>query len=423
LAFALLAVPSCANSDKPASLEPDKQKTASAEAKPEAKLAEDKAVEAKLAEEKAAAEKAAAEKAAAEKAEADKALAQEAEKKAADTDKGEAKAKAPGDAAKKEDAPKATAEAAKPGAAKGTKLDAPTGVLAKGAADKLVKAGARPVVKLLDPGAEPRAVASYALVKGAAKPLQMGMDLEMGMDAGELKLPSTRLPRMVLVFDFSAGDQKGTDWPIEGKLRNVSVEAKGAAQDQIAAALRPQLGALAGIGMTYFLDVKGRVRDVKVTLPDSLPAMAGQMMSGMTQSLESMTSPLPDEPIGVGATWEVLSRIVANGADLLQISTFTLEKREEKLLSLDSVVRQYVAKETVNPPGMPPGTKARLVSYKFKGGGKTVFDTADVAPRSGSSSANSAMQIELQMEVDGKPEKQKTSVETSMTATFSRSVP
>ncbi|MBK9259668.1 MAG: hypothetical protein IPM54_07480 [Polyangiaceae bacterium] len=427
LVFSLLA-PACAQSDKPAALEPDKPKAATVETKPEAKLADDKAAETKVAEEKAAAEKAAAEKveaekAAAEKVEADKALAKEPEKKVAEPDKGEAKAKGPGDAAAKADAPKAIAVAPKAVSPKATKIDAPRGILAKGAADKLVKAGDRPVVKLLEAGAAPRAVASYALVKGAAKPLQMGMDLEMAMDAGGMKLPPTRMPRMNLLFDFTTGDRSGVDWPIDGKLRKVSVEPKGAQQDQIAAALRPQLGALEGIGMNYFLDEKGRLRDVKVTLPPSLPPMAGQMMSGMTQSLESMTAPLPDEPIGVGATWEVLSRIVANGADLLQITTFTLEKRDKNLLSLDAVVRQYAAKDGVNPPGMPPGTAARLVSYKCNGSGKSVFDTADVAPRSGSTSINSSMTIELKIDADGKSEKQETSVDTNMTASFSRAAP
>jgi hypothetical protein len=238
-----------------------------------------------------------------------------------------------------------------------------------------------------------------------------------------MKLPATKMPRMVLIFNFSTGARSGTEWPIDGKLSKVSVESKGAAQEQIASALRPQLGALEGIGMNYFVDEKGRIRDVKVTLPPSLPPMAGQMMSGMTQSVESMTSPLPDESIGVGAKWEVLSRIVANGADLLQVTTFTLEKRDGKILALDAVVRQFAAKDTVNPPGLPEGATARLLSYKCQGGGKPVFDMSDVAPTGGSMSINSSMSIELKMDVEGKSEKQTTSVDTKMTALYSRPAP
>jgi hypothetical protein len=105
---------------------------------------------------------------------------------------------------------------------------------------------------------------------------------------------------------------------------------------------------------------------------------------------------------------------------LLQVATFTLEKREGNILSLNADVRQFAAKDSVNPPGMPKGASARLVSYKCQGGGKPVFDLADVAPTKGSMSIQSSMSIELKMDVDGKPEKQTTSVDTKMTASYSR---
>jgi len=420
-ALALVTASACANSDKPATPEPDKSKIVV----PEAKVADEKAAEAKRAEEKAAVDKAAADdKAAAEKADAEKAAAKASEAKPGDAVNTDAKAKSPGDSAKEVAAvaPK-SADPPKPGAVKPTKIESKTGILAKGEANKYVKVGGRPVVRLLDAGAEPRSVAVYAIVKGQSKPLQMGMDLEMAMEAGGMKLPATKMPRMNLIFNFSTGDRAGTEWPIDGKLSKISVEAKGAAQDQIAAALRPQLGSLEGIAMNYFVDEKGHIRDVKVTLPPSLPPMAGQMMSGMTQSIESMTSPLPKEAIGIGAQWEVLSRIVANGADLLQVATLTLEIRDGKVLSLDAVVRQYGAKDAVNPPGMPPGASARLLSYDCLGGGKPVFDMTDVAPTGGSMSINSMMTIELKMDIEGKTEKQTTSVETKMTALYSRPTP
>jgi len=416
----------CANSDKSATPGPDNPAAATPETKPEAKVAEvkptdkpaDKPAEEKPVAEKPAEEKPAAEKPAGDKAAEDKALVKGSDAKAAETDKGDAKAKAPGDAPQEK-----AAEPSKSAVAKATKIESKTGILAKGEADKYVKSGGRPVVRLLDPGSEPRVATSYAISKGAAKPLQMGMDLEMAMEAGGMKLPPTKMPRMLLVFNFNAGDRAGTEWPIDGKLSKISVESNGGPQDQIATALRPQLGQLEGIGVNYFVDEKGRIRDVKVTIPESLPAMAGQMMSGMTQSVESMISPLPTEAIGVGAKWEVLARLMANGADILQVSTYTLEKRDGNVLSLDSVVKQFAAKDVVNPPGMPPGASARLLSYKSVGGGKPVFEMSDIAPKSGSMTLNSSMAIELKMTVDGKTEKQSTSVDAKMTALYSRPAP
>lgn len=421
--FAFASLSACANSDKPAQPQPDNPKTVAPEATAAAKAAEEKAAAEKAASEKAAADKAAEEKAAADKAAEEKKTADEkkaAEEKAA-AKPGDAKTgEAPKTDGKGAEAPKKAADASKTEVAKPTKLESKTGILAKGVADKYVKKGSQAVIRLLDNGAEPRSEAKYAVNKGTSKPLQMGMDVEMSMKSGELEVPSSKMPRMLLVFNFTTGDKSAANWPIEGKLTKISLDPQGAQQDQIAKLLSPQLGSVEGLSLNYFIDERGRTRDVAIKLPKDLNGIADQMLTGLAQTADTMTSPLPQEPIGIGAKWEVLSRISANGADLLQITTYTLEKRDGKVLSLDAAVQQFAAKETTNPPGMPPGASARLVSYKCQGAGKPVFDLGDVAPVSGSVSTSTAMDLEIKMEIEGQMEKQVTSANTKMSATYSR---
>ncbi|TKD05272.1 hypothetical protein E8A74_20950 [Polyangium fumosum] len=401
LAFSLLACESKDTAPVPAPEKVDEAKAKADAPKPEAK-----------AEPKAEAE-AKPEEAPKPEAEA-KAEAPKDEPKADEKAKSEPKEEA------KAAAPKGDTKPAADVAAKTSVPDAPNGILPKGVADKLVPTGGRPVVRLLVAGGEPRTAASYALVKGTSKPLRMGMALEMAMSAAGMNLPPTKMPRMVMTFDFSTGDKKGNDWPIEGTLKDVAVESQGAGQDKIAEALRPQLEPIKGLGMRYFVDEKGRVHDVTMSMPKAVPQAAQQMMTGMTQSIESMMAPLPDEPVGAGAKWEVLGRLTANGADLLQVSTFTLKERKGDVLTLDVAVKQLAAKDTVTPPGMPPGASARLVAFKSQGSGTSVLDTTDVAPTGGSMTVKSAMTLEVQISAGGKTEKQNTSVDTSVTVSYSR---
>jgi hypothetical protein len=322
-------------------------------------------------------------------------------------------------------ADKAPAQAKAPAASgKTTTLpDAPNGILPKGAADKILKVGGKPIVRLIDAGGEPRATVSYALKKGPSKPFSMGMDMAMSMKAGGMNLPATALPRMVMLFDFSAGDRTAAgDWLVDGKLQRVDVEAKGAEQQKLAGALRPTLDGMKGLAMTYYVDEKGRVHDVKTTLPPTMPAQAAQLMSGMNQSIESMMAPLPDEPVGNGAKWEVIGRIAANGADLLQVSTFTLKDRKDALLTLDVGVKQLAAKDEVNAPGMPPGATARIKSFQSSGTGSSSLDTTDVAPKSGSLNMKSAMSLEVKVPggAGAAAQAQDTSIETTVGMTFAR---
>lgn len=418
--LAFVSISACANSDKPAQPQPDNSKSTASEATPEAKAAEEKAAEAKAAEAKRAEEKAAAEKAAADKAAEDKKAADEKEAaKPADAKAGEAS----NGAAKGDKEAKTAAEPSKTEIAKPTKLESKTGILSKGAADKYVKKGSQPLVRLLDNGAEPRATVAYAVTKGTSKPLQMAMDVEMAMESGDLKVPSSKMPRMLLTFNFTTSDKAAAEWPIEGKLTKIDLAPEGAQQEQIAKLLKPQMGSIENLKLNYFLDEQGRARDVKISLPQKLDGIADQMLTGLAQTADSMTSPLPKEAIGVGAKWEVLSRISANGADLLQLTTYTLEKRNGNILSLDAVVQQFAANESTNPPGMPPGASARLLSYKCQGSGKPVFDLGDVAPSNGSVSTNTAMDLEIKMEIEGQLQKQVTSARTKMSASYSRLSP
>ncbi len=327
---------------------------------------------------------------------------------------------------KGESADKAPAQAKTPAASGGKTAalpDAPNGILPKGAADKILKLGAKPVVRLLEAGEEPRATVSYALKKGPSKPFTMGMDMAMSMKAGGMNLPATSLPRMVMLFDLTAGDRTAAgDWLVDGKLQRVDVEAKGATQEKLAGALRPTLDGMKGLAMTYYVNEKGHVHDVKTTLPPTMPAQAAQLMSGMNQSIESMMAPLPDEPVGKGAKWEVIGRIAANGADLIQVSTFTLKDRKDSLLNLDVGVKQLAAKDEVNAPGMPPGATARIKSFQSSGAGSSSLDTTDVAPKGGTMNMKSAMSLEVKMPAGaGAPaQAQDTSVETTVGITFAR---
>ena len=96
----------------------------------------------------------------------------------------------------------------------------------------------------------------------------------------------------------------------------------------------------------------------------------------MSQSFESMTAPLPDEPIGLGARWEVITRVANGGADLVQDATYTLKARDGDKASLGVVVVQLAARDTVQAPGLPPGVTATGVEVPAKGGEVTLTLTA-----------------------------------------------
>jgi hypothetical protein len=319
--------------------------------------------------------------------------------------------------------PADTGKAAAPakGAAAAGGTSAPktaNGILGPGAADKILKAGSRPLVKLVAPGAEPREVLTYALDKGVKQSLGMGMDMVMSLKMGQSAMPPMAIPRMVMNLDMTVGDKDaGGDWKIDAALLRVGLEPKGEQQQQMATQMQPHVDSMKGLTMTYFVTPKGHVHDVKINVPPGFPAQAQQMLTGMNQSFESMVAPLPNEPVGIGGKWEVTTRVVSSGADLLQFAVYTLKEKAGSKATLDVTVTQVAASEKITAPGMPAGATARLKRFSSGGTGTNKLDVKSATPEGGRMNVKTGMDLEVSLGAGGA---EATSVETTLAVEFTR---
>lgn len=293
------------------------------------------------------------------------------------------------------------------------------GILPPGAADKILPVGARPIVKLVEPGSEPRAELVYSLTKGAKQTLGMSMDMVMGLKMGVQAMPPVVIPRMAMFLDMTPGEKdSGGDWKVDALLQRVAVEPKGPQQQEMARQIAPNVEGMKGLTMAYFVTPKGHVHDVKISTPPGFPAQAQQMLNGMSQSFESMVSPLPSEPVGVGAKWQVTTRVASAGADLLQFATYILKEKSGSQATLNVTVAQVAASDAVNAPGMPAGASAKLKAFHSGGSGMSKIDTKSVAPSGGRMSVKSGMDLEVS--VGGAGPAQRTSVDTTLDVEFTK---
>ncbi len=291
------------------------------------------------------------------------------------------------------------------------------GVLPAGAADRVLAVGAPPIVKLLEAGAEPRSDLSYALHRGGSQALALAMDMAVTVKSNGQSMPSMPMPRMTMTFAALTADKSASgELKIDARLTGTSVEPAGGQQEQMARALRPQLDAMKGLGMLYWVTPKGRVHDLALDMPASVPPAAQQLMSVVSQSFESMVTPLPQEAVGIGARWQVVSRLASGGADILQSAVYTLRSRSGARAGLDVAVVQVAAGDTIHTPQMPAGMSAKLKSFRSAGSGGTQVDLQSVAPESGNLSLKRAVEITVQ----GSGADDESLVETTTAVTISR---
>lgn len=291
------------------------------------------------------------------------------------------------------------------------------GVLAAGAADKLIVVGGKPVVSVIDAGKAPKSSLAYDVAKGAKESYGLGMDMAMKMELGGKSMPAMALPRMNMAMDFQAKDKNpANEIFVDARVSGISLDAKDATQKQVASALQGQLDGLKGLTMSYWVSPKGNVRDVKTTVPPNAPQAAQQMLQGMSQSVESMVAPLPAEEVGVGAKWTVLTRVASGGADIVQLARYTLKEKNGTKLTLDMEVEQVAAKDAINAPGMPAGVTAKLTAFDSGGKGTMTLDTKNMGPDSGTMKVLSKMGLA----VDAQGKQEKMSMEMTIGVEFTR---
>ncbi len=304
------------------------------------------------------------------------------------------------------------------GAARGRGA-ARTGILGAGEADKFLPKGQATRVRLIDAGAEPREALRYALTPARTTALEMGLTMTIELAQGDRAVPSQKIPRIGTLLDLTTAAA-----PVDGGLgvsavvRDVSIAKDAGLPQQVADKLLPHLSTMKGLTLGYVVTPEGRVRQASAQLPGGKTAGADATLQQMSQSLESMIAPFPEEPVGLGARWEVVARFDSSGTELVQWSTFELRERDATGARLGLEVQQAAAKADVQPPNLPAGVTAKLAAFSSLGRGDSQVEFASPAPRAASMKVDSTMT--LQVLQGGAAAPQQTTMKSSMLVDLGR---
>jgi hypothetical protein len=255
---------------------------------------------------------------------------------------------------------------------------------------------AQPVVTILDPGAEPRTPLRYQFREGATESMVMDMGIRMSMSVGGQQMPAPGMPeiRMLMNLETTELRDDGTA-RIEYQIR--SAGAADSADPATAAALGGALGQLGGASGWALIDARGATLGTGVNLSDNVDPELAQVMESAEQSMQQISAPLPADPVGIGARWEVSSDVQSQGFTVSQTATYTLTAFDGDSAEVDIKMTQTAPPQLVEAPGMPPGTEASLESLESTGTGTMQIEFARLVPRSEISLAMAmAMSIAMQ---------------------------
>ncbi len=250
-------------------------------------------------------------------------------------------------------------------------------------AEVVVAIPAETELRLLDPGGKSRATLRFDVAPGSMQTVRIetrtsgtltvdgrpvetssplvGTRLEMAVTAGE----TDEAGALELAFAITAAE------PIfKGEAPPAQVES-----------FRRMLGAGVGISGTLVRDARGLCTVTSVAAP---PGALGPKPPGVEesiqQSMDVISVPVPAEPVGIGARWEVVSPQVRSGAEVRMTRTYELIHRDARRVVLEVVVQQAANPGPIAMPGMDQSASARLTRLVASGTGRVDARLTDIVP-------------------------------------------
>lgn len=271
-------------------------------------------------------------------------------------------------------------------------------------------------IKLLDAGAEPRAVLRLHPKVGAKQTLnillKMGMDIKMA----EMQSPAVKMPRMSITMDFTVKDvSPDGDITYDMLTTGTSVADDPEATPMIAAAMKTSLDGLKGVSGTGRMSNHGLTKTMEMKFQPGASPQARQMADNMKESMYGSSMLLPDEAVGPGAKWEVKQKRVSQGLTIDETATYELVSAENDRVTAKSTTVQHAANQKIPNPAMP-GMKADLDKMDGSGTGTFLLDLSQLLPRESTADMHSEMSMGMSVGGQKQPMDMKMDVSVHMEA-------
>lgn len=231
-------------------------------------------------------------------------------------------------------------------------------------------------MKMLSFGAEPRKLLRFHPQEGQKQSLQMTTKMAMTMRMDDTAMPQMTLPGINMAMDSTVtGISPEGDISYDIVITDVGVKAEPGAMEAAAAGIRSAMAGLKGSTYSGVVSSRGITKSTDFKMPSAADPQIAEATAQMKESLSRVVSPFPEEPVGVGARWEVRSPIKSQGMTLDQTATYEIVSIEGDRLTTKCTIAQRAANQKIQNAAMP-GASVNLI--KMVGSG-TATSTSDLS--------------------------------------------
>lgn len=223
-------------------------------------------------------------------------------------------------------------------------------------------ASAKPVVTILETGTNPQPL-RYKFAADTKH--HFSMVTNMAIEGQQDPLPALAQTMPTMIHDFETTirsvDEQGSA-TMDTVITAIRVENTPGSQPGMDIMLRQQLNPLVGLQMTHTISARGELLNFSLADPSKLEGPMGEIIQQFTDTLESTTVFLPEEPLGRNAVWKIEQNTDSFGIKSKLISRNTITARQGDLVTIASDAAVTADPQTLNNPDLPPGITVALES-------------------------------------------------------------
>jgi hypothetical protein len=212
----------------------------------------------------------------------------------------------------------------------------------------------QPQIKLISAGAAPLEAYRLQAQPGSQQKVKMTATMSMtmggpGLPGEPVKIPTIQLDATVTTKSVAANQ----DVAYEAVFDKMEVAGDAGGEPAMIQALEQQFGGLKGAVVTGLLSDRYHSKKAEVKLPAGADASVRDSVEQMKGALVNPALLLPEEPIGVGAKWEIRTRHKENNINVDLVAQHELVAAADGRLTIKSVTTRSAATQKIANPLMP----------------------------------------------------------------------
>ncbi len=277
----------------------------------------------------------------------------------------------------------------------------------------------RASITIEDPGAEPRQALRLQLEEGDASEAIMTMAMSTTMEADGEPMPGGDIPPIQITIrsEVTEVDDEAETITTRFSYADADIVDDGTVDPQMAEAMRQGLSVLDELSGTATINSRGEPVSSEFDVPDDVDPTSRQMLEQVSQQVETLTVPLPEEEVGVGAIWRAETTSDLGGIETVLAVTYELKELDGTRYVLAVDYEQTASSQEADFEGAPEDAVVTVEEYLVTGAGELTGDLTGILPASSTMVAGGDVVMHLEDDTESVELRQRLDFDISLEST------